>query len=89
MRGTSATKRPLEELAQGYPPPPPDAQVQLTYRPVAVNGQAGWPRPGSVTAWWTALDSATLSHVRLSGAPTPRWVVYDPDRIALPVEDGT
>ncbi|MFB8183639.1 hypothetical protein ACFC8N_48495 [Streptomyces sp. NPDC055966] len=89
MRGTSAAERLLEELPQGYPPPPLDAQVQLTYRPVAVNEQAGWPRPGTVTAWWTTPDGATLCRLCLSGAPTPRWVVYDPDRIALLVEDGT
>ena len=89
MRGTSAAERLLEELAQGHPPPPANAQVQLTDRPVAVNERAGWPRPGAVTAWWTAPDGATLCRLRLSGAPAPRWVVYDPDRIALLVGDGT
>ncbi|MET9078636.1 hypothetical protein ABZX95_42440 [Streptomyces sp. NPDC004232] len=89
MRDTSTAERLLEELAKGCPPPPPDDQVQLTYRPVAVDDQAGWSCPGAVTAWWTNLDGAILCRLRLSGVPRPRWVVYDPDRIALLVQDST
>ncbi|OIK07717.1 hypothetical protein [Streptomyces monashensis] len=89
MRDTSAAERLLEVLAQGCPPPPQDGQVQLTYRPVVVNDQAGWPRPGTITAWWAGPDGAVLCRLRLSGAPRPRWVVYDPDRIALSTPDST
>ncbi|MET8957518.1 hypothetical protein ACWEQN_44030 [Streptomyces sp. NPDC004129] len=88
MRDASTTERLLEELAKGCPSPTPDDRVQLAYRPVAVSDQAGWSRPGVITAWWTSPDGAILCRLRLSGAPRPRWVVYDSDRIALLAQGG-
>lgn len=87
MWGESTAEHLLEGLAKDCPSPRND-QIQLTYRPVAVTDQAGWPRPGTITAWCTGPDGSTLCRLRLSGAPVPRWVVYDPDRIALLVQDG-
>ncbi|MGW4567067.1 hypothetical protein ACWEN3_33285 [Streptomyces sp. NPDC004561] len=83
MRRESTAKRLLEELATGCPSPGPDDRIEHTYRLVAVSDHGGWPLPGTITAWWTGPGGTTLCRLRLSGVPTPRWVVYDPDRIAL------
>ncbi|WP_369390342.1 hypothetical protein AB5J72_23890 [Streptomyces sp. CG1] len=88
MRGESAAKHLLEELATGCPLPGPDDLIRHTYRPVTVSDPAGWPWPGTITAWWTDPRGTTLCRLRLSGVPAPRWAVYDPDRIALLVQDG-
>ncbi|WP_369386417.1 hypothetical protein AB5J72_01525 [Streptomyces sp. CG1] len=88
MRGESAAKRLLEELATGCPSPDPDDRIQHAYRPVAVSDHTGWQWPGTITAWGTGPCGSALCHLRLSGVPAPRWVVHDPDRITLLVQEG-
>ncbi|MFJ5151728.1 hypothetical protein ACIQCF_09110 [Streptomyces sp. NPDC088353] len=88
MRDTTTAEVLLEELARGCPLPP-EEQVRATYRPVEVCDGTGWTWPGTVTGWWTSPEGSTTCWLRLSGCASPRWVVFDSDRIALLVQGGT
>ncbi|MGW2649967.1 hypothetical protein ACWC2T_34945 [Streptomyces sp. NPDC001393] len=88
MRETTTAEGVLEELARGCPLPPHD-EARDAYQPVEVYDEAGWPWPGSVTGWWTSPEGVTACRLRLSGVATPRWVLYDTDRIILRVQSGT
>ncbi|MER6572288.1 hypothetical protein ABT288_40490 [Streptomyces sp. NPDC001093] len=88
MRETTTAEGVLEELARGCPLPPHD-EARGAYQPVEVYDEAGWPWPGSVTGWWTSPEGVTACRLRLSGVATPRWVLYDTDRIILRVQSGT
>ncbi|GLV74467.1 hypothetical protein ACH4VS_17720 [Streptomyces hygroscopicus] len=82
-------ERILAELSQGCPCPP-DGQVRPAYRRVEVYDETGpWPWPGVITAWWTRTDGVDLCRLRLHGSTASRWALFDPQRIALVVQDGT
>lgn len=68
---------------------PLEPRIPAVYRPVEVYDSAGLPWPGTVTGWWTSPDGRRLCRLRLAGSGAPRWVRYDPDRIALAVHGGT
>ncbi|MFF2846534.1 hypothetical protein ACFVT5_09385 [Streptomyces sp. NPDC058001] len=68
---------------------PPEGHSRSAYRRVEVYDRTGRPWPGTVTAWWTDPEGVELCRLRLSGAPTPRWTVFDSDRIVLLVQGGT
>jgi hypothetical protein len=72
----------LEELSQGCPLPH-DGQARPAYRPVHVYDQAGRPWPGSIIAWWASPDGTETCCLRLSGAWTPQWALFDSGRIGL------
>lgn len=88
MRETTTAEGVLDQLAQGCPLPPED-EVRDAYQPVEVYDETGWPWPGSATGWWTGPDGVTACRLRLSGVATPRWVLFDPDRIISRVQSGT
>ncbi|MGI5142963.1 MULTISPECIES: hypothetical protein [unclassified Streptomyces] len=88
MRDTATAERVLDDLVKGYSLPPED-EIRPAYQPVEVHDRAGCPWPGVIVGWWANPGGVTWCQLRLSGAPTPRWAVFDPDRIILLVQSGT
>lgn len=82
----SATTGPAH--LRGCAADPPAHEVRPAYRRVEVRDDTGWFRTGTVLGWWSGPEGGVLCLLRLSGSPTARWTVFDPDRIVPLVHNG-